>query len=65
MAGKPVTIRAESTWHIKQLRVTQCLLQTMANSVVVIFCFDDGNGYALLFLQDVIGEFLFLLVPGR
>ena len=65
VGGERVAVGAEGAGDVDHAGVAQGLLHPVADSVVVVLRFDDGDGYPGFPKQNVVRKFLLLLVSGR
>ena len=62
--GEAVAVRTERTGNVHDLRVAKCLLQAVADGVVIVFRFNDGNRNTRLLVEDIIRKFLLLFISA-
>lgn len=60
MRGKGIASGAEGAGHLKNIGIAQSLLHALAGGVIVVFSFDNRNGYTCFPLQNVVGKFFLL-----
>ena len=64
MFQKRVTVRAISKGKIENLGIFKRLLHTSANTVIIVFRFDDGDRNPRLVIKKIVGFFGFTAPYG-
>ena len=62
VGGKSIAIGAVGAGNVENLTVAETLLHAMADGVVVVLGFDDGDRNTGFPLENVVGEFFLLFV---